>query len=84
MDAKSLVVTASPNPSQTTFTLRTRSNSNELLSVSVVNASGVVVERKTNLAANGVIEVGEKLNPGVYIIEVVQGSRRERLKVVKQ
>ena len=77
-------VKVSPNPSVNRFVVTTRSNSEERITISIVDVLGRVTERRTGLAANGTIELGQQLKAGVYFIEVSQGSRKERIKVVKQ
>jgi hypothetical protein len=82
--AKKLTVTATPNPSNNYFTLNTRSNSDKALSVKMMDAAGRVVENRLNVAANGTIQVGAKLPAGIYFVEVIQGTQKEMLKLVKQ
>jgi hypothetical protein len=80
----SLKVTATPNPATNYFTLRTSSSDAKTLDVKVMDAQGRVVETKLNMAANGIIHIGEKLPAGIYFVEVLQGTQKERLKLVKQ
>jgi hypothetical protein len=82
--AKGLEVIVSPNPSSAYFTINTRSNRNELLTITLVDVSGRVVEKRTQVNANTSIQVGNKLMPGIYFVEVVQGATRQRIKLVKQ
>ncbi len=81
---KGLQVKALPNPSSNYFTLITKSNSNTMLSVNVTDVQGRVVERKVNVSANGMLQVGNKLAAGIYFVEVVQGEQRQVIKLVKQ
>jgi hypothetical protein len=81
---KKLEVTATPNPSTGYFTLHTKSNSDELLVITMTDVLGRVVEKKTQVAANGTVQVGAKLLTGVYFVEVTQGTQRERVKLIKQ
>ncbi|MEO5563650.1 MAG: ExeM/NucH family extracellular endonuclease [Chitinophagaceae bacterium] len=83
-NVKKLEVIASPNPSTGYFTLRTKSNSNEPLVITMTDVSGRVVEKKTQVAANGTIQIGDKTLAGVYFVEVIQGSQKERVKLVKK
>jgi hypothetical protein len=84
LNRKDLQVTVRPNPSTTDFTLVTKAKSNDELTIIISDAAGRVTERKTNVPANGTLKVGNTLRPGVYFIEAIQGSRKVRLKVVKQ
>jgi len=81
---KDFRVTATPNPSSTYFTLSIKSNLDKAVSVKIMDAAGRLVETKLNAAANSTIQIGEKLVPGVYFVEVLQGSKVQRLKLVKQ
>jgi predicted extracellular nuclease/2',3'-cyclic-nucleotide 2'-phosphodiesterase (5'-nucleotidase family) len=81
---KGLKVTAMPNPSVSYFVINTKSISDKPISVTVMDITGRIVERKQNIAANGTIQVGNKLGAGVYFVEVIQGTQKQRLKLVKQ
>jgi hypothetical protein len=81
---KGLEIIATPNPSVAHFTLRTRSNREEALVITLTDAMGRVVEKRTQVAANGTVQIGEKLLAGIYFLEVVQGSQTKRLKLIRQ
>jgi hypothetical protein len=83
-DVKALTVKVQPNPSSGHFTITTKSNSETLLTFRVVDVLGRVVENRTNVPANGTIELGANYGKGVYFVEVVQESQVRRLKLVKQ
>jgi PA14 domain/FG-GAP-like repeat/Bacterial Ig domain/Secretion system C-terminal sorting domain/IPT/TIG domain len=84
MNNAALKVTVAPNPSSTYFTLIIQSNNNKELSIMVTDASGRVVETKSNLAANRTVQIGDKLTAGVYFVEVMQDGKKQRMKLVKQ
>ncbi len=79
-----LAVKATPNPSSANFTLSTKSDRNDGLVITVTDVVGRVVERRSNIAANGTIQLGNNYRRGVYFVEVRQGSRIEKLKLVRQ
>ncbi len=81
---KGLTVKVLPNPSPTAFTIITSSNSEKTLSINITDVQGRVVERKVNVAANGTVQVGSKLSAGVYFAEVIQGTQKQILKLVKK
>ena len=81
---KALQVTATPNPSSSHFTLVTRSNSNNALTIMVTDVAGRVVEKKLNVAANGTVQLGHSLPTGIYFVEVRQGDQKQNLKLIKQ
>jgi hypothetical protein len=83
-DVNGLVVKASPNPSTGFFTLMTRSSSIETLSITLTDVLGRVVERRMQVPANGTLQIGSKLLPGVYFVEVAQGAQKEKVRLVKQ
>ncbi len=81
---KDFKVTATPNPSSNYFTLSIKSNLDKAVSVKIMDAAGRLVETKLNAPANSTLQIGDKLLPGVYFVEVLQGNKVQRLKLVKQ
>jgi N-acetylneuraminic acid mutarotase len=79
-----LTVIATPNPSQSYFTLTTKSSNVNSLALTVRDTYGRVVESKSNLSANGTIRFGSTLHAGVYFVEVIQGSTKKIVKLVKR
>jgi hypothetical protein len=49
----------------------------------VYSINGKVVEQRQHLAAGQTIQLGALYRPGVYIIEMIQGSQHKQLKLVK-
>jgi uncharacterized lipoprotein YddW (UPF0748 family) len=82
--ADALEVKATPNPSRDQFTLLTRSYSKGALGIRVMDEAGRVIESRTGLPANGRIVLGANYKPGVYLVEISQGSEKHVLKLVKQ
>lgn len=78
-----LQVSALPNPSAGQFTLVTQSVSGEVLGLTVTDAAGRLVERRTGVAANGTLYFGKNYRSGIYVVEVLQGGQRQVLKLVK-
>jgi hypothetical protein len=86
LDAKpvnSLEVTVAPNPSSYHFTLVIKSNNKETLSLRVADATGRTIERKSGIAPNSTFQLGHVYQPGIYIVEIMQGNERRILKLVK-
>lgn len=79
-----LTITALPNPSRQTFVIRTQSNSNGLLQLRVMDVLGRVVETRTGIAPNLSLHLGNNFRPGIYFVEVAQGSKRQMLKLIRQ
>jgi hypothetical protein len=55
-----------------------------VLEIKVTDAMGRLVERRTSLAANGTLYLGDRYRPGIYFVEVIQGKQRQVLKLVRQ
>jgi Esterase-like activity of phytase/Bacterial Ig domain/PA14 domain/Bacterial protein of unknown function (DUF839) len=83
-NSKVLKVKVVQNPAHNYFTIITSSNSDIALTVIVTDAMGRVVESKANIAANGTIQIGDKLPAGIYFAEFMQDNIIQRLKLVKQ
>ena len=79
-----LVLKATPNPTTGYFSLITRSSNSETLTVTLTDIMGRIIEKKTNIAANGTLSLGSKLRAGIYFVEVVQGMQKQKLKLIKQ
>ena len=82
--SKTLKVTATPNPATNYFTLITTSGDDKPLSVNVTDVMGRVVERKSGVAANSTLRIGYKLAAGVYVVEVIQGTEKVMMKLMKK
>ena len=73
-----------PNPSANLFTITIEGgNVAEKMVLQVTDVLGRVVDRKTNLQTNSTIQIGSNYRPGTYIAEVIQGSIRKQIKLVK-
>ena len=77
-------VKAFPNPTEHHFTVSIKSNSNEKVSVVVFDALGRQVKKIEKSDAMSMIQFGEDLKTGIYIIEVRQGGNRKTIKLLKQ
>ena len=83
LQVSELQLQASPNPSSNRFILITKSNKILQITLTVRDAVGRVVEVKQHLPATGNVPLGQGYRPGVYYAEVVQGSERKTIKLVK-
>jgi hypothetical protein len=75
-------IKAWPNPSNSEFTLDITGSSPEKVYIRVTNNYGQLVQQFTT-TANEVVSFGEKLNAGVYYVEVRQGETKKLVKLVK-
>ncbi|MFM9911166.1 MAG: DNRLRE domain-containing protein [Chitinophagaceae bacterium] len=73
-----------PNPSPHYFILTTQANNKSTFSITITDILGRVVETKQNIPSNGTIIIGENLLPGIYFAQIIQGSEKKQLKLIKQ
>lgn len=81
--SQTLQLTVQPNPSAHSFTLHINSTSRAPVQVRILNALGRVVEERQGLASRATLTIGHSYRPGVYYAEVVQGSEKASLKLIK-
>ena len=79
-----LSVKALPNPSANYFSLVLQSANNTMATVRVSDASGRLVEAKTNISLNTTLQVGQSYSRGIYYAQIIQGDKRMVVKLVKQ
>lgn len=72
-----------PNPSSDYFTLKISSKHQSPVQLRITDASGRAMETRNNLNANSTIQVGHRLHPGSYFAEVIQGSERKVVQLIK-
>ena len=73
-----------PNPTTNYFNLKLNSASREKITVKVLDVSGRVVDIRNNIAANSTLELGNKYHNGLYFAEVMQGTYRVVVRLLKQ
>ena len=79
-----VTVHITPNPSSDQFTLHIQTTDNvEKINVKIVDLAGRVVESKMNLTGDQVLRVGEHLTPGVYFVQLQQGTEIKQIKLLK-
>jgi hypothetical protein len=79
-----LTVKVMPNPTSYFFTLGMKSLSKENVKLTVMDITGRVIERKTDIPANSTIQLGGKYHPGIYIAEFLQGNDKVTLRLIKE
>jgi hypothetical protein len=82
-EVKDFSIRVLPNPSKNYFTLTIRTSDISPISVRVMDVLGRVVEAWTNVQ-NGNLIFGNDLSAGVYLTEIIQGTNRKVIKLVKQ
>jgi photosystem II stability/assembly factor-like uncharacterized protein len=77
-------VKISPNPSSSSFEIQVQSVDKLIpASIRVLDATGKPVETFTNIAINSRLKFGTAYHAGNYFVEVVQGSNRKLIKLIK-
>ena len=71
-----------PNPSRNQFIFSIESKNESPLSIRIIDAQGRVVSRLLNQTSN-TIKFGDDLLPGLYFAEVIKGSEKTVMKLVK-
>jgi hypothetical protein len=82
-EAKDFSIQILPNPSKNYFTLSIKTNDVPPISVRVMDILGRVIVIRTNVIAGNLV-FGHDLTAGVYMAEIVQGTNRKLIKLVKQ
>jgi hypothetical protein len=83
-DYPALNVTASPNPSTTSFQINIRrGNPAQPISMRVYNVMGVLIEQRTGLQVGQTFRIGQNYNRGLYLVEFSQGVDKEVLLLLK-
>jgi VCBS repeat-containing protein len=82
ISADLLSATVFPNPSEDQFKLRVTTSSNEMINVRLSDISGRIV-KQIRVTPHQLVQFGDELKNGLYIIEVRQGSKRVILKIEK-
>jgi uncharacterized delta-60 repeat protein len=59
------------------------SGSDKPVTITITDALGRLVEKRTNLAGNGTIKTGDNFSRGVYYVELVQGSEKTLMRIIK-
>jgi hypothetical protein len=76
-------VSVAPNPSSNVFTLKFNNVSNEDMKLVMSDVFGRVIEKRTGVAANSSLQIGGGYLPGIYLVEVIQGTEKQTLKLIK-
>jgi endonuclease/exonuclease/phosphatase family metal-dependent hydrolase len=84
LESKGLQVLAMPNPSSAFFNIRIQSvNNSERTFVRITDILGRTIEQFQNVPSTHVLRIGDNYKNGVYVVEVIQGTYRKQLKIIK-
>jgi hypothetical protein len=82
--AKHLEINVAPNPSRSYFRISIENGYGAgKAQLKVYDMKGRMVEARTNITVNSVIELGRNYRSGVYLVEVWLGAERKQLKLIK-
>ncbi len=81
---KGLKMQISPNPFEGHFNLFVTASHEQPATIRVLDIHGRIAEQYQKIAVNSNLSLGHHLPGGVYFVEVLQGSRRKIMKVIKQ
>ncbi|MEJ7681703.1 MAG: T9SS type A sorting domain-containing protein [Segetibacter sp.] len=75
---------AYPNPTTSSFTIKVSGNNRkELISMTVTDVNGRVIEKRNNLTAGPTLQIGSGYRPGIYFLQMLQGKARTQVKLLK-
>jgi hypothetical protein len=81
--AQKLAIAVRPNPSNNNFNISLSSTNKAPVMIRVTDLLGRTVEVMKQMPAASNFTLGANYNPGVYILEAVQGTERVTMKLVK-
>jgi hypothetical protein len=79
-----LGATVMPNPSTNYFSVVIKSGNDAPIRLRVQDALGRLKEVKTNLSANGSLQLGSTYPRGVYLLQLVQGNNVATARLIKE
>lgn len=72
------------NPSSGPFTLNVEnSNKHATMMLRVVNEVGNLIEKRNNVYGQQIMQIGNNYHPGIYFVELINGTNRKQLKLIK-
>jgi hypothetical protein len=83
--SKAFNLKAFPNPSISSFNVQVESdNAKDKINVRVLDLYGRTVEVINSVAPGQTIKIGAVYRPGIYFVEMIQGTNRKQIKLLKQ
>ncbi|MEO8149417.1 MAG: choice-of-anchor L domain-containing protein [Bacteroidia bacterium] len=84
LDDNSLQIMVFPNPTSGNFNVQIGSdNENENINLRILDMSGRQIEVRNNLSPDQNLQLGSNYEPGIYMAELTQGSKKITLKLLK-
>jgi hypothetical protein len=72
-----------PNPSTTFFTLKLESKYKTPVNMRVMDGRGRVIDARSKIGANSTIQIGHNYSSGTYYAELIQGTKRKVVQLIK-
>ncbi|MEO5675118.1 MAG: SBBP repeat-containing protein [Chitinophagales bacterium] len=82
-EVNALMVTASPNPTNSFVNIQWESDLNEGVNIIVYDVLGITIYSAIDLQSNS-LQFGTELPAGMYFVHVIQGTEEKIIKVIKQ
>ena len=83
MREKDLAIRVLTNPSPNYFDIQIRGKAANNIRLTVYDNLGRVIETKSSLASNQTVRFGSMYQPGIYLVEIVQGTYKQTLRLAK-
>ncbi len=80
---EALKVTVMPNPATTFFTLKLESKFETPVNIRVMDGAGRVIDAKSKVGSNSTIQIGHNYSSGTYYAELIQGTLRKVVQLMK-
>ena len=71
------------NPSLNYFDLQLRNKTGNDFQIKVYDLMGRVIETRSRLQGNQTLRLGSLYKPGIYLLEISQGTQKQTLKLIK-
>lgn len=71
------------NPSPTYFELQLNGKAGSNIQLKVYDLQGRIIESKPSLQSNQTLRLGTSYHPGVYLVQIKQGTQTETIKLIK-
>jgi hypothetical protein len=78
-----LTISVLGNPSTNHFDIQIRGKADNNIRLTVYDNLGRVIETKSSLTSNQTVRLGSLYHSGIYLVEIIQGTQKQTLKLVK-
>ncbi|MEN9909057.1 MAG: hypothetical protein RLZZ540_2206 [Bacteroidota bacterium] len=77
------VVSFSPNPTESEFQISIKGNPTETVFINIFDITGRII-KSLKTQSGQTINLGNELNSGMYLAEIIQGTNKQTVKLLKQ